>query len=53
MLSKTQPIVIEKELYFSNENASQREFILLNEVLLNIDVQREEELKKTNLAISL
>ena len=35
-LSSTTPIIIEKELYFSNENASLREFILLNEIIMQI-----------------
>ena len=36
VLSKAHPIVLERELYISKENAAQRDFIQLNELLLDI-----------------
>jgi hypothetical protein len=33
-LSVDSPIIIEKDLFFSNENVNQREFFLLNEVMI-------------------
>ena len=35
-LAKGKPITIEKELYLTNETANQREFILLNEIMMKV-----------------